>query len=133
MSTSTPNTADARHQEGVASTVWSAMGQARSRRRAVRPRDRSSRARRRAQDSLLIRSAAALSPASREAEVAGAVPYRRQRGTRSEQETARDRNDSMPRQLIGSDRLTHAVPYHYAAAVTGVTFVFSAGAPPSRW
>ncbi len=36
----------------------------------------------------------------------------------------------MPRQLIGSDRLTHAVPYHYAAAVTGVTLVFSAGACP---
>jgi enamine deaminase RidA (YjgF/YER057c/UK114 family) len=36
----------------------------------------------------------------------------------------------MPRQLIGSDRLTDAVPYHYAAAVTGVTLVFSAGACP---
>jgi hypothetical protein len=36
----------------------------------------------------------------------------------------------MPRQMIGSDRLTHAVPYHYAGAVTGVTLVFSAGACP---
>ena len=36
----------------------------------------------------------------------------------------------MPRQLIGSDRLTKAAPYHYAAAVTGATIVFSAGACP---
>lgn len=36
----------------------------------------------------------------------------------------------MPRQLISSDRLTHAVPYHYAAAATGKTVVFSAGACP---
>ena len=39
----------------------------------------------------------------------------------------------MPRQLIGSDCLTDAVPYHYATAVTAVTgvrLVFSAGASP---
>jgi enamine deaminase RidA (YjgF/YER057c/UK114 family) len=36
----------------------------------------------------------------------------------------------MPRQLIGSDRVTSAVPYHYAAAVTGGTLVLSAGACP---
>lgn len=74
-------------------------------------------------------AAAAPSPARREAEVGGTVPYRRQRGTLSE-ETARDGNDEMPRQLIGSDRLTPAVPYRYAAAVTGGTLVISAGACP---
>lgn len=89
MSTSTPNSTEARHQ-----------------------------------------AAAARSRAGREAEVAGTVPYRRQRGTLSEPETARDGNDEMPRQLIGSNRLTHAVPYHHAAAATGVTLVFSAGACP---
>jgi enamine deaminase RidA (YjgF/YER057c/UK114 family) len=36
----------------------------------------------------------------------------------------------MPRQLIASDRLAQAVPYHYAAAATGRTVVFSAGACP---
>jgi enamine deaminase RidA (YjgF/YER057c/UK114 family) len=45
-------------------------------------------------------------------------------------ETFRDRNHEMPRQLISSDRLTHAAPYHYMAAVTGATIVFSAGACP---
>jgi enamine deaminase RidA (YjgF/YER057c/UK114 family) len=75
-------------------------------------------------------AAPAPSPARRDAEVAGSVPYRRHRGTLSEQEIARDGNGEMPRQLIGSDRLTRAVPYHYVAAVTGVTLVFSAGACP---
>jgi enamine deaminase RidA (YjgF/YER057c/UK114 family) len=32
--------------------------------------------------------------------------------------------------LLGSDRLTQAVPYHYAAAATGATVVFSAGSCP---
>jgi enamine deaminase RidA (YjgF/YER057c/UK114 family) len=36
----------------------------------------------------------------------------------------------VPRQLIASDRLTGAAPYHYAAAATGQTVVFSAGACP---
>jgi enamine deaminase RidA (YjgF/YER057c/UK114 family) len=36
----------------------------------------------------------------------------------------------VPRQLVGSDRLTGGVPYHYAAAATGETLVFSAGACP---
>ena len=36
----------------------------------------------------------------------------------------------MPRQLLSSDRLTGAVPYHYAAAGTGEALVFSAGACP---
>lgn len=36
----------------------------------------------------------------------------------------------MPRELIGSDRLTQAVPYHYAAAGAGQAMVFSAGACP---
>lgn len=36
----------------------------------------------------------------------------------------------MPRQLIASDRLAQAVPYHYAAAATGGAVVFSAGACP---
>jgi enamine deaminase RidA (YjgF/YER057c/UK114 family) len=36
----------------------------------------------------------------------------------------------MPRQLIASDRLTQAVPYHYAAAAAGGAMVFSAGACP---
>ena len=44
--------------------------------------------------------------------------------------TVRDRNDDMPRQLFGSDRLTRAVPYHYTAAGTGEALVFSAGACP---
>jgi enamine deaminase RidA (YjgF/YER057c/UK114 family) len=85
---------------------------------------------RRTQDPLLLRAPAAPSPTRREAEVAGSVPYGRPRGTLSEHETARDRNDDMPRQLITTDRLTHAVPYHYAAAVTSATLVFSAGACP---
>jgi enamine deaminase RidA (YjgF/YER057c/UK114 family) len=36
----------------------------------------------------------------------------------------------LPRQLIASDRLTKAVPYHYAAAAAGEAVVFSAGACP---
>ncbi|HET9094748.1 MAG TPA: RidA family protein [Solirubrobacteraceae bacterium] len=36
----------------------------------------------------------------------------------------------MPRQLIASDGLTKAVPYHYAAAAIGNALVFSAGACP---
>jgi enamine deaminase RidA (YjgF/YER057c/UK114 family) len=36
----------------------------------------------------------------------------------------------MPRQLLGSDRLTSAVPYHYTAAAIGEPVVFSAGACP---
>ena len=36
----------------------------------------------------------------------------------------------MTRQLINSERLHHDVPYHYAAAATGETLVFTAGACP---
>jgi enamine deaminase RidA (YjgF/YER057c/UK114 family) len=36
----------------------------------------------------------------------------------------------MTRQLIDSERLHHDVPYHYAAAATGETLVFTAGACP---
>jgi enamine deaminase RidA (YjgF/YER057c/UK114 family) len=36
----------------------------------------------------------------------------------------------MTRELINSERLHHDVPYHYAAAATGETLVFTAGACP---
>jgi enamine deaminase RidA (YjgF/YER057c/UK114 family) len=36
----------------------------------------------------------------------------------------------MTRQLINSERLYRDVPYHYAAAATGETLVFAAGACP---
>jgi len=36
----------------------------------------------------------------------------------------------MTRHLISSKRLHHGVPYHYAAAASGETFVFTAGACP---
>ena len=36
----------------------------------------------------------------------------------------------MTRQLINSERLHRDVPYHYAAAATGETLVFTAGACP---
>jgi enamine deaminase RidA (YjgF/YER057c/UK114 family) len=36
----------------------------------------------------------------------------------------------MTRQLINSERLPHDVPYHCAAAATGETLVFTAGACP---
>jgi hypothetical protein len=43
MSTSKPNTTEARHPECAATTVCSAIVQARSRWRAVRPKERSKR------------------------------------------------------------------------------------------
>lgn len=36
----------------------------------------------------------------------------------------------VPRQLIETERLSRAVPYHYASIATGQALVFSAGACP---